>query len=93
MSSSLEKLISNITACGKCRNCNFKNKPCKTPTDVDLKITKSLFNDNEGELLLKKGVYPYDYMGSLKKLDETKLPQKKNPFTQNYRALILVITV
>jgi len=47
MSSSLEKLISTITACGKCVNCNLKNKPCQTPTDANLKKNKSLFDDNE----------------------------------------------
>ena len=29
------------------------------------------------ELMLKKGVFPYDYMDCLEKLDETELPEKE----------------
>ena len=36
-----------------------------------------LYNGKRLDLLLRKGVYPYDYMGSLKRLDETKLPPKE----------------
>ena len=39
--------------------------------------TKEIMKDNV-ELLLRKGVYPYDYVTKLEKLSETQLPQKKN---------------
>ena len=32
---------------------------------------------NQLSLLLRKGVYPYDYVDCLKKLDETSLPPKE----------------
>ena len=34
-------------------------------------------NDNQLDLLLWKGVYPYDYVDSVRKLDETSLPPKE----------------
>ena len=33
--------------------------------------------------LLRKGVYPYEYMDSWEKYDEKSLPDKKKPFTAN----------
>ena len=52
MASSLDKLVSNTTACRKCINCKQQKKPCQTPTDANLKITKSFYkDDNEGEQL------------------------------------------
>ena len=38
---------------------------------------KKYFSDNQLSLLLRKGVYPYDYVDCLKKLDETSLPTKE----------------
>ena len=43
----------------------------------DFKNTQNAFKRNT-ELLTRKGVYPYDYVSSLDKLSETKLPQKRN---------------
>lgn len=43
----------------------------------DLKITKQIWNDlneNEFDLITRKGVYPYDYVDSIGKLNETSLP-------------------
>ena len=37
---------------------------------------KKYYSDNQLRLLLRKGVYPYDYVECLKKLDETSLPPK-----------------
>ena len=34
------------------------------------------YSGNQLSLLLRQGVYPYDYAGCLKKLDKTGLPQK-----------------
>ena len=41
----------------------------------DFQNTKEIMKDNV-ELLTRKGVYPYDYIGSLEKLTETQLPTK-----------------
>ena len=38
---------------------------------------KKYYSGNQLSLLLRKGVYPYDYVDYLKKLDETSLPPKK----------------
>ena len=37
---------------------------------------KKYYSDNQLSLLLIKGVYPYDYVDCMKKLDETSLPSK-----------------
>ena len=38
---------------------------------------KKYYSGNQLSLLLRKGVYPYDYVDSMKKLDETSLPPKE----------------
>ena len=38
---------------------------------------KKYYSDNQFSLLLRKGLYPYDYVDCLKKLDETNLPPKE----------------
>lgn len=43
----------------------------------NFKITKTYFSSSEVELLFRKGVYPYDYMDSMSKFDETCLPPKE----------------
>ena len=43
-----------------------------------------MFSDNEINkfiLLLRKGVYPYEYMGDLEKFNETKLPEKEELYS------------
>ena len=32
------------------------------------------YNDHQRELLIRKGIYPYEYMDSWDRLEETKLP-------------------
>ena len=39
--------------------------------------TSKFYEGKQLDLLLRKGVYPYDYMDSLQKLDETQLPPKE----------------
>jgi len=41
------------------------------------KHTRQTFSDEQCELLTRKGVYPYNYVDCLDKLDETQLPPKK----------------
>ena len=38
---------------------------------------KKYYSVNQLSLLLRKGVYPYDYVDCLQKLDETSLPPKE----------------
>ena len=47
---------------------NLKPEQCKT-------LNKH-FKGERRNLLLKKGIYPYEYMDSIKRLDETELPPK-----------------
>ena len=61
MSSSLEKLVSNL------------------PKEA-FKYTTQKFKGNKLDLVVRKGVYPYDYMDSLDKFNE-KLPTKENVFS------------
>ena len=39
---------------------------------------------NKFVLLLRKGVYPYEYMDSWKRFDETSLPDKKDFYSEFY---------
>ena len=47
----------------------------------DFLNTKQIFKKNT-ELLTRKGVYPYDYVSSFKKLSETQLPPKEKFYSQ-----------
>ena len=43
---------------------------------------KKYFSGNQLSLLLRKGVYPYDYVDCLKKLDEKSLPPKESFYSK-----------
>ena len=43
---------------------------------------------NKVILLLRKGVYPYEYMGCWKRFDEALLPDKKAVYSNLYREVI-----
>ncbi|XP_057337695.1 uncharacterized protein LOC130675833 [Microplitis mediator] len=46
--------------------------------DGDKKITKKYYSDSQQfQLAIRKGVFPYEYIDSIDKLDDTKLPEKK----------------
>jgi len=47
----------------------------------DFQNTKEIMKDNV-DLLTRKGVYPYDYIGSLEKLTETQLPTKEKFYSK-----------
>ena len=76
MGSSLEKLVSNLTKCGKCQNCK-KGEECINPNYNQLKYTSEIFKSNKLDLMARKGVYPYDYMDSFDKFN-SQLPSKED---------------
>jgi len=65
MSSSLDRLASNLP------------KDRFIYTDLEFKDLQPF----QLELLKKKGVYPYSYMDSFNRFEETRLPDKKEFFT------------
>ena len=52
-----------------------------TPKD-SFKITKKLAQRLPVNLLLRKAVYPYEYMDSQEKFEETQLPSKESFFSK-----------
>ena len=65
----------------KCFNCNnYSKKKFNKDLIKKLKNTYSFCNNdlNKFVLLLRKGVYPYEYMDSWKKFNETLLPSKED---------------
>ena len=42
------------------------------------KYTSEQYKDKKLDLMIRKGVYPYDFMDSFKKFDETRLPTKED---------------
>ena len=43
---------------------------------------KKYYSGNQPSLLLRKGVYPYDYVDCMKTLDETRLPPKETFYSK-----------
>ena len=65
----------------KCFNCNaYYKKKFNKDLIKNFKNTYSFCNNdlNKFILLLRKGVYPYEYMDSWEKFNETSLPSKKD---------------
>ena len=60
----------------KCRNCNNESKQLLTSIKQKFKYTNTLSDNNHAKvlLLLRKGAYPYEYMNSFDKFQETQLP-------------------
>ena len=68
----------------KCKSCTENNrcKECKKLIERLIKKFPSIYQFCNGDLnkfilLLRKGVYPYEYMDSWEKFDETTLPPKE----------------
>ena len=66
MATSLDKLVTNLAS----------------STKEKFKDTRKFFTSNQFELMLRKGVYPYEYMDSLDRLNETELPPKDKFFSK-----------
>ena len=76
MSTSIESLANNLKA------------NCKTTEELRLvfKNTSEEFtNDEQFLLMTEKGVYPYDYISTYDKLNETKLPPQNAFYSQLYK--------
>ena len=70
----------NYVAHGKCRNCYSgysKHQLSVNSIFDDFDKLRVSHNDEQFRLLLRKGVYPYEYMSSWDKFEETKLPPKE----------------
>ena len=65
----------------KCFNCNiYYKKKFNKDLIKKFKNTYSFFNNNLNKfiLLLRKGIYPYEYMDSWERFNETSLPSKED---------------
>ena len=49
---------------------------------TDVRVTNKFYKDRSLNLLLRKGVYPYDYIGGYNKLSETKLPSVEDFYSK-----------
>ena len=58
---------------------DYRNEPYEEITILDER-QQQLFNQRR-ELMIKKGVYPYEYMDSWEKFDESQLPPKHKFFS------------
>ena len=70
----------DYVAHGKCKNCYSGYSKCQLNKDSILNDFGNLrveHNDEQFRLLLRKGVYQYEYMSSWDKFEETKLPPKE----------------
>ena len=87
MSTSLSELVDNMSGnfnSIKCKSCteNNRREACKKIIKGLIKKFPGIYqlcNDNLNKfvLLLRKGVYPYEYMDSWEKFDENTLPPKE----------------
>ena len=87
MSTSLSELVDNMSGnfnSIECKSCTENNgyEECKKITDGLIKKFPSVYQFCNGDLnklvlLLRKGVYPYEYMYSWGKFDETAIPPKE----------------
>jgi hypothetical protein len=73
MASSLDDLSSNLR--NGCKSIDDMRK-------VFVNTSEHFKNDEEFELMTKKGIYPYDYITSFDKLNERRLPYRKDFYSK-----------
>ena len=56
----------------------------KNLPDEAFKLTKQEFQNEQLNLMKQKGIYPYDYMDSFEKFNETELPTKQHFYSMLY---------
>ena len=92
MSTSLSELVDNMFGnfnSIECKSCTENNRceECKKLIDGLIRKVPSLYQFCNGDLnklilLLRKGVYLYEYMDSWEKFDKTTLPPKKDFYSE-----------
>ena len=92
MLTSLSELVDNMSVnfnSIECKSCTENNRceECQKLIEGLIKNFLSLYQFCNGDLnkfilLLRKGVYPYEYMDSCEKFDEPTLPPKKDFYSQ-----------
>ena len=60
---------------------SLEKRAANLPADA-FKHTLSAFQNEKLQLMKKKGDYPYDFMDSVKKLDDQQLPSKDGIYSQ-----------
>ena len=59
------------------------DKLVETLKEDDFKLTRQLYdNDEQFNLMTKKGVFPYDYFDSLERLEDTSFPSRQSFFNK-----------
>ena len=76
--------VKNNTLNNRCKECNgTSNKSINDLTEKFLRMHKFCDGDlNESVMLLRKGVYPHEYMGSWERFNETSLPPTKDFYSE-----------
>ena len=75
--------LKNINIYTKCKTCTKRSKQSIHSLKLKFPDNYQLSNENIDEfiLLLKKGVYPYEYMDDWNKLNETEIPSIENHYS------------
>ena len=77
MATSIDNLSENLVV--DCKTMKDKRKVFKN-------VSKRFTDDDEFDLMIKKGIYPYDYIDNYNRLYETKLPTKDDFYSHLYNS-------
>ena len=86
MARSLSNLTNNISEGIHKAKYKFKCLCCKKTINTNLMKTTYKFSNNDNHkftFLLRKGVYPYEYMDDWEKFNETSLPEKEDFYSHS----------
>ena len=67
----------NYVTHGKCKDCYSRYSKRQLSVNSEFDNLRVSHNDEQFRLLLRKGVYPYEYMTSWNMFEETKVPPKE----------------